>query len=120
MSDLERLVATLPSVQREQTVSRLPRATPLPFTIAKMRLSTVGWAFFGLAVIVLISYFLNPGLYIGSNIIEVRTRSDGSLVSFHSCRYLYFSGIREVGGFWLSSTYKEAEQTSCPPLRISK
>ena len=80
-----------------------------------MRLPPVGWAFFGLIVIVLIFYVLNRGVYVGSEINNYL--SDGSPLFHKDCRYFHLSGISKVyaGG---NRDRREAEDYFCPPLKI--
>ncbi|MCP3469774.1 hypothetical protein NLM33_05450 [Bradyrhizobium sp. CCGUVB1N3] len=80
-----------------------------------MKMPTVGWAFFGLAVFVLISYVLSLGIFVGST-----TRfnpRDGDERSYHSyhCQYLYLSGVRTTFGHGTGSTPEEATEVGfCP------
>jgi hypothetical protein len=82
-----------------------------------MRLRTVGWAFLGLAVVVLAGYALNRGVLVGSRI-ETARLSDDYPVPFYKkhCRYLFFTGIQQV---WTTSesTREEAENSSCAALK---
>jgi hypothetical protein len=82
-----------------------------------MRLPPVGWAFFGLIVVVLIFYLLNRGVYFGYDI-ERKLLRDGSAFFHKQCRYLHLSGIdrKYAGG---KDDYIEAASLFCPPLKIS-
>jgi hypothetical protein len=79
-----------------------------------MRVPSVGWAFFGLAVVVLIGYVLNRGIFIGSDIQpDVYATSKGVGVQYKKyCRYLHFTGIRE-DFLTLSDTAEEADKSLC-------
>jgi hypothetical protein len=84
-----------------------------------MKLPPVGWAFFGSAVVALIGYVLNRGLYIGSTM-EVTQLSERFPVPYYKkyCRYLYLNGVDLA--FANSDTDREkAENAFCSPLRIS-
>ena len=62
-----------------------------------MKLPPVGWAFFGLAVVILAGYVLNRGLFIGSEMLpEPITLMDGRKLTLYSkrCHYLHFAGIK--------------------------
>jgi hypothetical protein len=80
-----------------------------------MRVPSVGWAFFGLAVIVLAGYVLNRGIYIGSDTRPARIAvADGinKTVYRKYCRFLHFTGVRED---WMAgqSTEEEADKNLC-------
>jgi hypothetical protein len=78
-----------------------------------MRIPTVGWAFFGLTVFVLLVYALSLGVFVGT---EVRW-IDSSTGGFYSgdCKYLYLSGLRKVwGGSTGKTPVNVAEETFCP------
>jgi hypothetical protein len=80
-----------------------------------MKLPPVGWAFFGLAVIVVAGYLLSRGILISSDIRpETRHMSDGSFEDKYSvyCSYLHFGGVREVSG-WSYETNDEATNEIC-------
>ena len=85
-----------------------------------MRIPTVGWAFFGLAVVILVGYLLNLGIYIGSDT-EAFSYNDrpGRILYKKNCRYLYLSGTREIQ-VGLGSTPGEAEQGFCRPFGNSR
>jgi len=72
-----------------------------------MRFPPIGWAFFGLAVLVLIGYVLNRGLFIGSEIDPIMlTLNNGSTLPQYTkrCRYLHFTGTsHHTLGLWDSS-----------------
>jgi hypothetical protein len=77
-----------------------------------MKIPTVGWAFFGLAVLVVAGYVLNRGLYIGSTI---ERGTDGTLW-FKTCHYLYLNGVRDVMSWHFAKTREEAESVFCVPI----
>jgi hypothetical protein len=80
-----------------------------------MRLPPVSWAFLGLAVIVLIGYLLNQGIYIGAEVAPYYR--EGKLSHYYKhCRYLYFSGIRSVPSPPNSENREEVEKRFCAPL----
>jgi hypothetical protein len=63
-----------------------------------MRVPSVGWAFFGLAVLALTGYVLNRGIYIGSDTTAEREEIISGVskrVYKKYCRYLHFAGVRE-------------------------
>lgn len=63
-----------------------------------MRVPTVGWAFFGLAVLILAGYVLNRGLFIWGTINpEPMVVSGTQYVTKYAkhCRYLHFAGIND-------------------------
>jgi hypothetical protein len=77
-----------------------------------MKIPTIGWAFFALAVVVLAGYVLNRGLYVGSTI-------DGRFINGNAsyrqrCHYLYLNGVRDESGFWMED--RELTNFFCPPL----
>ena len=80
-----------------------------------MKVPPVGWAFFGLAVFVLIGYLLNRGIFIGSDIQRVSFKmSDGSLSPKYvkNCRYLHFTGTRDFA-LWGVDTYEDEDKRLC-------
>jgi hypothetical protein len=62
-----------------------------------MKVQSVGWAFFVLAVVVMIGYLLNRGLFVGSDIRPaISMTSKGNRTEFRkSCTYLHFTGVSE-------------------------
>jgi hypothetical protein len=59
---------------------------------------------------------LSRGIFIGSAI-EVRLRGNGEAAYFHKCRYLYWTGVREViGPPVVYETREEAEHQFCGPF----
>ena len=69
----------------------------------------VGWAFFGLAVVVLVGYCVNRGVYVGSSVLK-----DGPNGYYRKhCRFLFPSGtvVRARGG-WFSA--EQANNEFCP------
>jgi hypothetical protein len=81
-----------------------------------MKRSSLGWSFFGLAVIVFVGYALNRGLYVGSSIDVSMRQGEGKFLYAKSCHYLYFSGVRDITGGLESPSRANAESTSCAPL----
>jgi hypothetical protein len=85
-----------------------------------MKLSSLGWSIFGLAVIVLIGYLLNSGLYVGSTIDVSMRQGEGKALYSKTCRYLYLEGVRGITNFGLESPSRDAaESTSCALLGSS-
>ena len=73
----------------------------------------IKWAWFGLAVVVLLGYLLNQGIYVGLTV----ERNQFNTMSA-SCNYLYLTGVRQV---YVGSkdTAQEAGETWCRPLHGS-
>ncbi len=71
----------------------------------------LGWAFFALVVIVLASYVLNRGIYIGYTMTSYRVGD--RTFSLKHCRYLHLNGTDEI-------TRNTPAETECPPLKNSK
>ena len=88
-----------------------------------MKLPPVGWAFFGLAVVILIGYLLTIGVFVGS-VITADPRADGEFLYSRDCHYLHLSGIRTVwnhGAVGTSRPQVEASSNGfCPPFGSSK
>jgi len=64
-----------------------------------MRIPSAGWAFFGLALIVLVGYVLDRGILVGSYIDPRYFQTVGTekqYLYFKMCRYLHFGGIHYV------------------------
>ena len=81
-----------------------------------MRLPPVGWAFLVLAVIFVVGYLLIQGVFVGSRV-QMGMRGNGQPAYFHECRYLYFSGIREMLNAPVAfETSQEAESQVCQLL----
>jgi hypothetical protein len=79
----------------------------------RMKIPTVGWAFFGLTMVVLIVYALSLGVFVGSEI-EYKQGNSSSYYA-GNCKYLYLSGIRKVWGGTTGQTPKiAAEDLFCP------
>jgi hypothetical protein len=80
-----------------------------------MRMPTVGWAYFGLVVVLVAGYLLNCGVYVGSSIVTDGTyAADGATAYKKVCTYLYLNGTRIEEGF-ISKTPKGAD-FFCSPL----
>lgn len=90
-----------------------------------MKIPTVGWAFFGLTVVILTGYLLNRGIYVGSSIRmkynEVRYKDGSAQLPYFNkyCQYLYLNGVREE---WTTGSFErdEAEDGFCAPLRAAR
>jgi hypothetical protein len=64
-----------------------------------MRIPSAGWAFFGLALVVLIGYVLDRGILVGSYLNPHYFQTVGQeklYVYFKKCRYLHFGGMHDV------------------------
>ena len=86
-----------------------------------MRVPAVGWAFFGLAVLILIICALSLGIFVGSE--ETFHPGDQFHRYYsHTCRYLYLTGIRRVsGGVMPADTAEEAAANGfCPVFGSSR
>jgi hypothetical protein len=55
----------------------------------------LGWAFFGLAIIVVLGYVLTKGVYVGNSIDELQITDIGTRY-YKNCFYLYPSGVRKI------------------------
>jgi hypothetical protein len=81
-----------------------------------MKLSSLGWPVFGLAVIVLIGLLLNRGLYVGSTIDVSMRQGEGKALYSKSCRYLYLDGVHGITNGPESPLREGAESTPCALL----
>ena len=75
----------------------------------------LGWAFFGLAVLLVVAYSLNDGIYVGS---DVETEYDQAINKSYfvkNCRYLYISGITDKYA-GVGDTQEEADDHACSLL----
>jgi hypothetical protein len=81
-----------------------------------MKLSSLGWPFLGLAVIVLAGYSLNRGVYVGSSIDVSMREGEGKFLYSKSCHYLYLNGVHDVTIGSESSSRDGVEVASCAPL----
>jgi hypothetical protein len=81
-----------------------------------MNLAKLRWPVLGLIVIVLGGYVLTKGLYIGSTIDVSMRQGEGKFLYSKSCRYLYLTGVRDIGTSSESSSREEAEAAPCAPL----
>ncbi|RXH05193.1 hypothetical protein [Bradyrhizobium vignae] len=80
-----------------------------------MKLPPVGWAFFGLIVVLVIGYLLNQGVYVGSSIEMVGSfNSDGQPAYRKRCTYLYLNGTRVEEG--MDSRSRAGADWFCAPL----
>jgi hypothetical protein len=81
------------------------------------RIPSVGWAFFGLAVVMNVVYLLNRGVYIGDAF-----GRDGSGHYYRVCKYLHLTGISiTFAQNAFGQTYDDApaQDLFCPPLKSS-
>jgi hypothetical protein len=75
----------------------------------------LGWAFFGLLVVLLLGYALTRGLFMGS-LVKFEARSSGGYFAYY-CRYLYPDGVRlKYGGGTGSNPTEASENAFCPLL----
>lgn len=78
-----------------------------------MKVPSVGWAFFGLAVVLIVGVLLNKGVFIGSSI-SPRVLDNGGFYFRKNCNYLFLTGTKVD---WHSAdNYAEAEEILCPFL----
>ena len=80
------------------------------------RIPSVGWAFFGLAVVIYVVYLLNRGVYIGDVF-----KQDGSDY-YRICKYLHLTGISTSvahDSIGRMSEVAPAKGLFCPPLKNS-
>lgn len=84
-----------------------------------MRLANLRWPVLGLAVIVLVGYVLNRGLYVGSTIDVSMRQGEGKFLYSKSCHYLYLDGVRDISNSSESPSREGAESTACAPLGSS-
>jgi len=77
----------------------------------------LGWAFFGLIVVVMLGYGLTRGVYVGSTTKYNSGIGSKPYYSYH-CRYLYADGVRLKFGGGTGATPEEAadDDTHCPFL----
>jgi hypothetical protein len=61
-------------------------------------------------------YLLNRGLYIGSTIDVSMRQGEGKFLYAKNCRYLYFTGVRDIAGGSETPSRETAESTSCALL----
>jgi hypothetical protein len=81
-----------------------------------MKLSSLRWPSFGLALIVLVGFLLNEGLYVGSAIDVSMRQGEGKFLYSKSCHYLYLNGVRDINNGVEQPSRESAESTSCAPL----
>ncbi len=82
-----------------------------------MRLQSAGWAFAAMAIVALVGYSLNRGVYVGSTIETARLSNDYPVPFFKKrCQYLFLNGVQQV---WTASesTREDAEKSSCAMLK---
>jgi hypothetical protein len=78
--------------------------------MGKMKLPPVGWAFFGLTILIVTGYVLNRGLFIGSEVLPYVDRVEHAY-SKH-CRYLFFTGTQDRA-MWPQNTHDKAGNAFC-------
>ena len=64
-----------------------------------MRMPTIGWAFFGLAVLIPAGYVLDRGIFIGSEVQREVAAFDGRTAEYvytKHCYYMHFARIDEL------------------------
>src|ERR1700733_442771 len=83
---------------------------------SSMKLSSLGWPFLGLAVIVLAGYSLNRGVYVGSSIDVSMREGEGKFLYSKSCHYLYLNGVRDISTGSETPSRENAEAISCALL----
>ncbi|MGY3584812.1 hypothetical protein ACVIGB_006129 [Bradyrhizobium sp. USDA 4341] len=91
-----------------------------------MRIHSVGWAFFGLALL-LAGYVLNRGILVGSHVTAEHwpPENPGAYLYYNRCNYLHLGGVHSVK---LGAKEKvEAESFVCqmfddgfPPASIAR
>jgi hypothetical protein len=81
-----------------------------------MNLAKLRWPVLGLIVVVLGTYVLTKGLYIGSTIDVSMRQGEGKFLYSKSCRYLYLTGVRDLGNSSESPSREGAEAAPCTPL----
>ena len=64
-------------------------------------------------------FLLDRGLYIGSTIDVSMRQGEGKFLYSKNCRYLYFSGVRDITGGSESPSRESAESASCALLGSS-
>ena len=84
-----------------------------------MKRSSLGWLIFGLAIIILICFLLNRGLYVGSAIDVSMRQGEGKFLYSKSCHYLYLDGVRNVSTGSETPSRESAEAISCALLANS-
>jgi hypothetical protein len=84
-----------------------------------MKPSSLGWSLLALAIIVVAGFLLDRGLYIGSTIDVSMRQGEGKFLYSKNCRYLYFSGVRDITGGSESPSRESAESASCALLGSS-
>jgi hypothetical protein len=81
-----------------------------------MKLSSLGWSLFGLAVILVAGYSLNRGVYVGSTVDVSMREGEGKFLYSKSYHYLYLNGVHDVTIGSESPSREGVEATSCAPL----
>lgn len=76
----------------------------------------LGWAFFCLAVVVMVAYGLNRGIFIGTSIDSQVL--GGTIIFAKHCRYLFPSGIHLTSRGAIGYTRSEAESKDSSPCPL--
>jgi hypothetical protein len=84
-----------------------------------MKPSSLGGLILGLAVLAAAGYLLNRGLCIGSSIDVSMRQGEGKFLYSKNCRYLYFTGVRDISGGSEQPSRESAEAASCALLGSS-
>jgi hypothetical protein len=61
-------------------------------------------------------YVLTRGLYIGSTVDVSMRQGEGKFLYSKTCRYLYLTGVRDIGSGAESPSRETAEAMPCAPL----
>jgi hypothetical protein len=81
-----------------------------------MRVPPVGWAFFGLAVVVMLLYLFNRGIHVGTSVESFMYQ--GKPMYRKNCHYFMLNGIENVSvGLSLIREEAEAMTSHCSPLK---
>ncbi len=81
-----------------------------------MKRSSLGWLIFGLAIIVLLGFLLNRGVYVGSAIDVSMRQGEGKFLYSKSCHYLYLDGMRNISAGSETPSREGAQAISCALL----
>ena len=81
----------------------------------------LGWAFFGLFVVLLLGYGLTRGIFLGSTT-KFHAKTSGNGFYSYECRYLYADGRRLKWGGGVGDTPGDAADDGayCPFLALEK
>jgi len=81
-----------------------------------MKPSSLGGLIVGLVVVIAAGYLLNRGLCIGSSIDVSMRQGEGKFLYSKNCRYLYFTGTRDIATGSEQPSRESAEAASCALL----